>query len=202
MGSTVDWYCSNDNLLASLQALALIGGGDFDLVKSDLNSDALNWDFRFYLGQLGTDRHTTLTFAIGRGNMIQPVRELNLQDEMTIAIVGGLGQDADRDYLTRTGANYSANNHIEMFVSSTGATTAGRQAAADKRLATVEARELFDFGIKQTDSCVFKKDFDLGDLATAVDPFTGATSTTKINAVTVELSEDGTELISGECSTP
>lgn len=189
-------------MLASLQALALIGGGDFDLIKSDLNSEALVWDFRFYNGQLGTDRSATLTFAIGRGNMIQPVRELNLEDEATIAIVGGLGQDSNRDYLTRTGANYSANNHIELFVSSTAATTAGRQAAADKRLAAVEARKLFDFGIKQTDSCVFNKDFYLGDLAKAVDPFTGTSSTVKINAITVELSEDGNELISGEAATP
>lgn len=171
-------------------------------MKSDLNSETLGWDFRFYPGQLGTDRSATLTFAIGRGNMIDPVRELNLEDETTIAIVGGLGQDSNRDYITRNGANYGANNHIEMFVSSTAATTAGQQAAADKRLVAVEAKELFDFGIKQTDSCVFKKDFDLGDLATAVDPFTGATSTVKVNAITIELSEDGAELISGEAATP
>ncbi len=198
----VDWYCSNDNLLASLQALSLIGGGDFDLVKSDLNSEALVYDFRFYSGQLGTDRSTTLTFAIGRGNMIDPQRDYDAQDEATVAIVGGLGQDSNRAYITRNGTNFSTTNDIEMFISDASATVAGQQAVADRRLAAVEARELVQFGIKQTDKCVLNKDFFLGDLAQAVNPFTGVASTVKIFSVTVDLNADGLETISGECATP
>lgn len=198
----LDWYCSNDNLLETLQALALVGGGDFDLVKSDLNSEALVWDFRFYDGQLGIDRSATLTFAIGRGNMIDPLFEMNREEEATIAIVGGEGIEADRDYLTRTGTNYSANNHIEMFVSSHAETVAGRQAAGDKRLDNREARELFEFGIKQTPFCVFGVHFGLGDLAKAVNPFTGTSTTVKINAVNLDLSADGTQLITGEAAAP
>jgi hypothetical protein len=171
-------------------------------VKSDLNSESLVWDFRFYPGQLGVDRSTTLTFSTGRGNMIDPLREFNLEDEATIAIVGGQGQGSDRDYLTRTGTNYSANNHIEMFVSSTADTTAGRQAAADRRLAAVEARELFDFGIKQTDSCVYNRHFSLGDLVKAISPYTGIASTVKVDAVTLDLADNGMLSITGEASTP
>jgi hypothetical protein len=179
-----------------------VGGGDFDLVKSDLNSESLAFDFRFYPGQLGTDRSASLTFAVGRGNMIDPLFELNREDEATIAIVGGQGKEDDRDYLTRTGANYGANNHIEMFVSSHAETTAGRQATGDKRLAEREARELFEFQLKQTPNCVYGKHFFLGDLGKAVNPFTDVASTVKINSVTLSLSEDGKQEIYGEASTP
>ena len=198
----LDWYCSNDNLLETLQKLALVGGGDFDLVKADLNSESLVWDFRFYTGQLGADRSTTLTFAVGRGNMIDPIFEINREDEATIAIVGAEGQKSTRTYLTRTGANYGANNHIEMFVQTHAETTAGQQAVGDKRLDEREARELFEFGIKQTPNCVYGVHFGLGDLAKAVNPFNDVASTVKINAVTLNLSEDGEQVITGEAATP
>ena len=198
----LDWYCSNDNLLETLQKLALVGGGDFDLVKSNLNSESLVWDFRFYDGQLGTDRSATLTFAVGRGNMIDPVFEINREDEATIAIVGAEGQKDTRTYLTRTGTNYGSNNHIEMFVQTHAETTAGQQAVGDKRLAEREARELFEFGIKQTPKCVYGVHFGLGDLVKAVNPFTNVASTVKINAVTLNLSEDGEQIITGEAATP
>lgn len=185
-----------------MQKLALIGGGDFDLVKSDLNSESLVWDFRFYPGQLGIDRSASLIFSTGRGNMIDPVREYNMEDEATIAIVGGQGRDSDRDYSTTTGTNYSANNHIEMFVSSIAETANGRIAAGDRRLAQLEAREYFEFGIKETDHCVYGRHFGLGDLARAINPFTGASSTVKINSVILTLSENGQLSISGEAATP
>jgi hypothetical protein len=51
-GSTVSWYCAQANLLETLQDLAHIAGGDFDLVKTS----ATAWQFRWYTGQLGTDR--------------------------------------------------------------------------------------------------------------------------------------------------
>ena len=185
-----------------MQNLALVAGGDFDLVKSDLNSEPLVWDFRFFAGQRGTDRSATLVFAIGRGNMINPQRDYIVENEATVAIVGASGTGSNRTYLTRTGTNYSTTNDTEMFVSSSGATTAAQQADGDAALAKVQAREQLTFGVKQTDNCVYGKDFFLGDLGSAVNPFTGTSSMVKINAVIVDLAVDGTEVISGEAATP
>ena len=200
----MDWYCSNDNLLATLQALAKIGGGDFALVKSDLHrGEALAWDFRFYDGQLGTDRSATLTFAVGRNNMANPVYALDHADEATVAVVGGRGDGAEREYVTRTGTDYSATNDIEIFVNGINSeTTGGLNAAGDKRLFEHEAREEFTFDLVQTPSCVYGYHFFLGDLATAVNPFTGTTATVKVNAVTLDLSENGKFTVTGECATP
>ncbi len=199
----MDWYCSRVNLLTTLQALAKVGGGDFALVKSDLNSEALVWDFRFYPGQLGRDRSATLTFAVGRGNLANPVYEKDHTDEATVAIVGGTGDKSARAVVVRTGDDYSAANDIEMFVNGINSeTTGGLNAAGDKRLADHVAREQFTCELLATPNCVYGRDFALGDLGTAVNPFTGDTTTVKINAVTIDVQADGRRVVSGEAATP
>jgi hypothetical protein len=187
-----------------LQALAKVGGGDFALVKSDLHrGEALAWDFRFIEGQLGVDRSASLTFAVGRGNLANPVYELDHTDEATVAVVGGQGVNATRATATRTSAAFSATNDIEMFVNGVNSETAGGlNASGDKRLAEHVAREEFTADILQTESCVYGQHFGLGDLATAVNPFTATAATVKINAVTIELDTGGRQIISGEAATP
>lgn len=199
-GNTIDWYCAGDNLLETLQALAKVAGGDFDLVKT---ANPLDWKFHFYPGQLGTDRSATLTFAVGRGNMAEPAYELDREDEATVAIVGGEGTGSARTFVTRTSSAFGTTNDIEIFVNgSNNPTSGGLNAAGDKRLAEHQAREEFRFGLLQTDSCVYQRDFGLGDLATAVNPFTGESGTYKINAITVDLQADGAQVITGEVATP
>jgi len=44
------FYCARKNLLETLQDLAKLGGGDFDIVKTSTTA----WEWRWYEGQLGT----------------------------------------------------------------------------------------------------------------------------------------------------
>ena len=67
-GANRDWYCAYDNVLTTLQNLALLGDGDFDVVKLTPTT----WEYRWYVGQLGTDRSTTVAFSMGLGNMANP----------------------------------------------------------------------------------------------------------------------------------
>lgn len=200
-GNVLDWYCHGQNLLESLQKLARVGGGDFDLEKTAAGA----YEFRWYGGQRGQDRTATVSFAVGLGNMGNPRYSVVRSNEATVAAVYGQGEGADRDYVTRTGANYAADNDIELFVDAKDiekGQTAALQARGDEKLAELEARALFAFDVLQTPATRYGVHYDLGDLVTAVNPYLGATATQKITAVTVALDESGAESIKVETETP
>jgi hypothetical protein len=198
-GNTIDWYCAYDNLLETLQDLTLVGGGDFDLVKTSSTA----WQYRWYTGQLGTDNSSSVTFALERGNMGNPVYIDNRLNEKTVCIVGGQGETSSRTIEVRTGTNYAAGNNIETFEQATDITTqAGLQSRGDKALAEVEAVKEFSFDVLQIPGCEYGDDYVLGDLVTAVNPYDQTTYTVKVQSVSVSIEKDGTEDINVEMSEP
>jgi len=200
-GSTLDWNCAWKNLLTELRALALVAGGDFDLIKTAAQA----WEFRWYTGQRGTDRSATVTFALGYGNLANPYYRHNRIGEKTAAIVGGQGEGSSRDIVIRTGDDYAAGNDVEVFVDARGySTTAGYNAAGDKRLDELQARDEFGFDVVQTEACLYGAvaaggHYELGDLVTA--RAFGIERTHKFIAVTVALDADGNETIDLETAT-
>lgn len=199
-GNTIDWNCAWDNLLETLQKLAMIGGGDFDLVKTS----STTWQWRWYTGQLGTDRSSSVTFALNYGNMANPVYIANHTAEKTVAIVGGPGEREARSIVVRTGTDYVETDHdFEMFVSASDlATTAALNSRGDQKLAQVEATKEFRFTALQTDACKYGTHYVLGDLVTAVNPFVSTTYVVKVDAVMVTLKNNGDEMIDIEMSEP
>lgn len=194
-GNTLDWPCAFDVLLETLQELASIGGGDFDVVKTA----AAAWEWRWYEGQLGTDRTAEVVFAVELGNMANPRFVRKRLGERTVAIVGGQNEGTAREIEIRTGPNYSSSNDIEMFVDARDAkTTAALQARGDQRLDEARAVEDFSFDVLQIPSTLYGKDYFLGDLVTVRSPYTGAAATRKVQAVTVTLGDDGSEQIGVE----
>lgn len=181
-GEVLNWYCHGDNVLSSLQELALVGGGDFDLVKTGLNA----FEFRWYPGQLGTDRSTQVYFGLARDNMGDPRYRFDRWNEGTVAAVWGQGEEANRDYVTRTGPDYSTDNDLEFYVAATDVelgNTSGLNAAGDRALEEKRAREAFSFVARQTRNTIYKVHYDLGDLVGVVNPFTGASSVAKVMGV-------------------
>jgi hypothetical protein len=200
-GNDLDWYCHGANLLETLQELSSIGGGDFDLVKTGVNT----WQFRWYTGQLGDDLSATVAFSMPLGNMGRPVYQFTRSTEKTVAGVFGQGEASDRDYVTRTGDNYSSSNDIEMYVDARDVAkgdTDGLNARGDARLDREKAREEFEFHTLDTKSTRYGIHFDLGDLVTAINPFNDQAYITKVNAVTVALDESGDENIDVEMAIP
>lgn len=195
-GNTLDWSCAYDNLLKTLQDLALVAGGDFDLAKTSTST----YEFRWYTGQLGANRTSTVKFSMGLGNMADPVYEENRIDEATVALVAGQGEASTRTTALRTGANYVvAENDIEMFVDARNAKTASAMnALGDQKLKDAQAIRSFRFDVLQSPKTLYGVNYFLGDLVTAINPFTGASYTEKVNAVTVALSPTGEEKISVE----
>lgn len=191
-GNTIDWACANKPLLENLQELALVAGGDFDLVKTGTNT----FEFRWYTGQLGTDRTASLTFSMGKANMATPIFEYDRISEKTVAIVGGQGIEDNRTIVIRTGTDYSASNDTEIFVSATNVNTTGAyNTAGDKKLKETQAFPSFNFKILQTPSCLFGRDYFLGDKCKAIDAYNNTEYTVKITEANLNREEDGTQSI-------
>jgi hypothetical protein len=198
-GNSLDWFCSYENLLETLQQLALVAGGDFDLVKTS----ATAWQMRWYTGQLGTDRTASVIFALERGNMANPQYKYLRMAEKTVAMVGGQGEGSGRSIVIRTGDTYSASNDIEMFVSANDVdTTAGLQARGDVALSEAKAQTQFAFDVLQTPATLYGTHYVLGDLVAAVNPFTGVSIDLKIDQVMVTVNEGGNEIVDVTMVTP
>ena len=190
-GNTLDVFCTRRNLLDTLQDIARVGGGDFDLVKTA----ARTWDFRWYAGQRGTDRSASVVFALQYGNMAEPQLRRRWLEEATIAIVAGQGTEANRAIVVRTGGNYDASvNSLEILVDARDVpTTAGLNARGDARLDELAAVDELTFDVIQTPGSLYGLHYFLGDLV--VGYFQGITATKKVAGVTVIMDNDGSESI-------
>lgn len=186
----IDWNCFADNVLESIQKICQIGGGDVDLVKTG----ATTWEFRWYAGQLGTDRTATVKFSLDRGNMGDPVYTYDRIDEKTVCIAGGKGEGADREFVIATGPDYVAgSNDYEVFYNGSGKNSTDELTdAANQRIRALKAEKVFDFDVLQNNSTVLDRDYFLGDLVNVINPFTAESLTRKVQyeAITLQAGQD------------
>jgi hypothetical protein len=185
-GNRLDWNCHGKNVLGELQKIALSGGGDFDVILTGTNS----WEFKYFDGQLGTDRSSTVIFSLARGNMANPVYERIRSSEKTIACVWGRGESTNRDYLTVTGSNYSASNDIEIYVDARQTQEGGvdyYKSKGDTVLQENKSTDDFSFDVLQTPASMYGKHYFLGDIVTA--EYDDITATPKI--ISIQISFDG-----------
>ena len=195
-GRTISIGCAYANLLETLQKVAAIGGGDFDLVKTG----AATYEFRWHAGQRGTDRTAEVLFALERGNMAEPEYEYDRIGEQTVCIVGGQNQGASRQVEICTGSDYGPDNDIEVFGDGgTLSTTAALQSLGEEKLEEGRAREKFTFKVVQTRSCAYGVHYGLGDLVRA--QYGPVNVVQKVTGVTVNLDKRGAEQIDVETET-
>jgi hypothetical protein len=198
-GNNIYHYCAYANLFETLQKAAKIGGGDFDLVKTS----STTYEFRFYAGQLGTDRSATVKFAVELGNMKSPVYT-ERADEATLIVVGGVGEGEERETVIVEGTNYGATNHKELFINAVDideGDTSGLTDRGEQKAKELEAKQEFSFQVTQTPTA-YGVDYDLGDLITAVNPFKGTAHTLKVSVVGVTMDAGEGEQIVPEFSVP
>jgi len=184
----IHWSCAWDDLLKSLQDLARIAGGDFDLIKA-----GSAYDFKFFPGQRGTDRTTTVVFAVQRGNMANPVLTDDALAEKTIAVVAGQGEEAERKTRNVTGVGYSTENDIEDFVDARNDedTDVALDAKGAAELKKQEALTTLKFDIVQTDGSRYGVHYFLGDKVTAL--FLNYTQTLKITSAEITVDRQNSE---------
>lgn len=196
-GTSLSIYCSYKNLLATLQSIAEIGGGDFDIVKTSTTT----WQWRWYVGQLGTDRTASVIFAMERGNMAEPQFLQDSLNVKTVAIVAGQGEGADRETAVVEHSDYSVTNDIELFVDARDieeGQTAALTSRGNQRLREYERLERFNFKVLQVPNAMYGVDYFLGDLVTGINPKTGVVYSVKVQSVSVSEERDGEETIEVE----
>jgi hypothetical protein len=192
-GNTIDWFCAYDNLLENLQKCAKVAGGDFDVVKTSSSA----WQYRYYVGQLGTDRTASVKFSMNLGNMTDVQYRITRLDERTAVVVGGKGEGADRATATVTGTNYNVTtNNIENFLNATDVdTTDALTDRGDQYLDEVQAREVFTFTGREAPLSRYGVHYYLGDLVTAANPINGTDYTAKVMQAVVSFDDSGKEII-------
>lgn len=189
-GNVLSWSSAYKNLLGELQDLAQAGGGDFDLVKT---GDA-TWQFRWYTGQLGTDRTATVTFALQFGNMKEPSYSRDRIGEKTVAVVAGQGEGSERNTTVVTGPDFAAANDIEVFIDARDVTTtAALTSRGETKLQEYRSRNEFDFKVIQTAQTAYGLHYFLGDLVHA--KYRDIEANVKVQSVTVSYQPQGEEKI-------
>ena len=189
-GTALTLNCEWAPLLETLQQVAALGGGDFDLVRTAAGA----WNFRWYNGQLGTDRSATVFFSTELGNMGNPVLTFDHLGEATVAVVGGDGEESARTIAIRTSADYAATNDIEAFVNASGADSTS--SAGDAALAERRRQHTFKFDVLQTPGCNYGTHYGLGDLVTA--QYRGTDYGMQVRGVTVTREHYGAETVDVE----
>lgn len=187
-GNALSLSCAYDNLLSTLQFISSPGGGggDFDLVRTGETT----CEFRWYSGQLGTDRTASIIFALEYDNMAHPVYTVNTFNLKSVAIVGGQGQDSARAVAIRTGSEYASGVDIETFVNGNNeATAAALNSKGDIALAQVRNKvKSFNFDVLQTPSYFYGQHYFLGDLVSY--KYASISGTIKVNTVTISVDDD------------
>ncbi len=187
-GCLIDsWSGAHEIILPNLQQIAEDGGGDFDLIKTASNV----FDFRFYANQRGTDRSASLLFSMDRNNMAEPSYTLDRYNEKTAALIGGRGEEEERNIITLTGLDFVGNgNDIEFFYNATQ--TSGSKYLlfqGYKELESRRAKGVLTFTVLQTPQCFYGLHYTWGDKIKAV--FEDVSACMIVDAVTVRVHQDG-----------
>lgn len=183
-GNTVSIQRSYRGLLEVCQEIAAIGGGDFDVVGTGANAYELRW----YAGQRGTDRRTTVVFSTEYGNMGSP----KLERRPAIAnavLIAGQGEGAARTWVWRPASLPTGMARREAFRDARDSdTTAVLQARGDEELRDLRAVDELTFEVLQTPASVYGVHYNWGDLVTA--RFLDLSLSLQITSVTVTLAGD------------
>jgi len=163
-GDAVSISRSYRNLMEVCQEIAAIGGGDFDVVG---NGDGA-WQFKWYDGQLGTDRRTTIVFATGFGNMENP-RLTKYPATANYVLVAGQGEGTDRQWEERptSGAPTGIDRRTVFRDARDTSDSSTQQARGDAELDAGKASNELTFGVIQTERYQYGEHYELGDLVTA-----------------------------------
>jgi hypothetical protein len=194
-GNALDRSFAQAKLLNAIsESVAPTAGGDFNLVRSEPDTEDLYWTFEFYPGQLGEDKSSgpkKVEFSKLRDNIKNTRWEIVRRKAPTVAVVGGRGSRSQKDYQVVFSPDYAPTDHVEIFVN-TGEDNAALTSIGDNYLEENKERSIIDFEIIQKET-VFYYDgpddipgritYGLGDIGIVV--YAEANERRKIVGVTI-----------------
>lgn len=196
-GSDITQTYRNTILLTKIQGIAQAYGLDIQVVG---NGAAL---FEFRVGTLlGTDRRLgfgspPVVFSPGYGNMTEPRYVEDHLGEINHAFVGGQGTGLDRIIYDKQDAALIAGSPWNLREGYSDARSLDLEdkleAEADKALDEGSPITDLEFRLIETDTCKYGRDWDLGDLVTAI--YRGVQLDYTIEAITVTVDNAGVESV-------
>jgi len=188
----------NEQLLDKVRGIAEAYGLDIRIVGIGPA------EFEFRVAEVGVDRRVgnpdfraPVIFSLEHGNMEKPRYIEDTLDEINDVYVGGQGGGQYRTIeriqaLNRIEA--SPWNRREMFIDARDATEAATLQARGRKVLK-ERGPIFDlsFQITETEACKYKRDWDLGDLVTAI--YGDIQRDYRIVSVTVSVNDRGVETL-------
>ena len=144
---------------------------------------------------LNTAGNAPVVFAVGFGNMAEPVYSLNRTNEVNVVAALGQGLESAREVAIVSDAPAVAaspwNRREATRNANTEAETAGLEAAAEAVLHDLKAASSFSFRVMQTAASRYGRDYRCGDVVTArySSPSGSVERHYQITAVTVVVAE-------------
>ena len=193
-GSTVSIACSMQNLLETMQTVAVGNGGDFDMVWTA----PATYTFTWYLGQRGTNRSSSVILSVATGTIaeLQVIKD-RLQD-FTNVILGGSGESLARNMYSRPATLNTGLSNREKFMDlrNQGAanTAANYHTIGNSAIALDEKRQT-TYVVKLTQNAALKygRDYFFGDLVTINDG--GTLVVQKVQGVELKFDNNGSETV-------
>lgn len=183
-GDSLDFECSLQNVLTSIQRVMNVAGGD--VVMSQAAAATYQFEWR-------AANQTDVVFAPNFGNMARPRLTRNWADERTVALAGGNGV-----FAAVQGVDYAAGyRDAEMYVSAPNYTTTDGLAAAGNAALEAQRVDELTFTVVQTPQARYGEHYAILDWITA--SFGGVTQALQIQEVGVEVAGDGSERIEVVC---
>lgn len=195
-GNVISLQRSYRNLLEVCQDVARIGGGDFQIVGTHASqAGPASFQFRWYLGQLGTDRRGSIIFSEGFGNMQEPRLQVRRSHVRNAALVAAYGEGVARYTTWRTDPVSIALSpwaRREVLVDAREVTDGRTDAVDDKGDTALAENRMtvgFDFRVVQSPGCLYGRDYFLGDLVTA--RYMGVDYDRKVQRVSIQSGRNG-----------
>lgn len=203
--SGASWFAS----YYALESTPANEGCDFDLIPTVTVAPFWPWEFRVFVGGRGNDRTKAnsewpVIFTFTQGVRL-PTYIHDMLTQKTRAIVGGQGDDVNRDVLLLTNPTtiaYSPLNKNDAYIDARQAEPLALpdvgfgQLVKDGLYLLKEEGEQEEFTFEVSRNLIYGVDFDLGDLVTVETPYLERDY--QVRGVHVRMNENGTEDVAVE----
>jgi hypothetical protein len=176
-------YCdaTQENLLDMVKGFTSISGADF--LMSYTGSGG--WEFRWYPGQLGTDRSAAVVFSLDAGDMNNPLYTYDRINGKYAVFLAGDGTGISQYFSTSLASDYSlgVNDSEACFNYPAKTDVDGMKWYGAGILNRLRSKPVYSFQPLLVPSLVYLKDYSLGDLVAGI--YLGVKSTYKVQRVRI-----------------
>jgi hypothetical protein len=193
-GSTVSIACSMQNLLETMQKVAIGNGGDFDMVWTA----PATYTFTWYLGQRGTNRSSSVILSVATGTIAELQVITDRVQDFTNVILGGSGESIARNMYSRPASLNTGLSNRERFIDArnqgAGSTASYYNTIGDSTLAQqTQKRTIYNVKLTQNAALKYGRDYFFGDLVTIND--NGTLVTQMVQGVDMKFDSNGSETV-------